>query len=303
MCSFAHTAPIKFSSSITTNCPSVAHNFRPKSDRCRYYWSPFRRGKFKDTCRFGRVIGECGSNTSLVVRGSLWASSSNKWTRISWKLPSFPSFTTQSIIDSVPLIWIWKRHELCSIWSPRDEEHVRDMTADVWKALLEAELDELDISLGDLLYKDYKQYNLYCKSGPYLLGMSTIRSSFEGHMIHSNRSFPKWSKKSSCHSSILNDSTGCSSSSVTRTQFRVNSCKNSSWSCLVSKWMNWSPSLRLRGWNSQHLVVSLNPFRLPWPLLEEMRKLKSRGYPNEIVSSIVRRFNLSFKSISPSIFK
>lgn len=151
----------------------------------------FDGGKFKDTCRFGRVIAECGSNTSLVVREVFEHPELEEIDKDFMKIALYPIiFDTKHYRFRATDLDLKSTRVLLNLISD-DEDHVRDMTADVWKSLLESEIDELDIPLGDLLYKDYKQYNLNCNSGPYLLGMSTLRSSFEGHMIHSNRSFPQ----------------------------------------------------------------------------------------------------------------
>ena len=151
----------------------------------------FDGGKFKDTCRFGRIIGECGSNTSLVVREVFEHPELEQLDKDFLKIALYPIiYDTKHYRFRATDLDLKATRTLLNLISA-EEDHVRDMTADVWKALLDAELDELDVPLGDLLYKDYKQFNLNCNSGPYLLGMSTIRSSFEGHMIHSNRSFPK----------------------------------------------------------------------------------------------------------------
>lgn len=188
----AHTAPIQVflvdHNELSLQWPTA---FAQKVTVVGIIDHHFDGGKFKDTCRFGRVIGECGSNTSLVVREVFEHPELEQMDTDFMKIALFPIiYDTKHYRFRATDLDLKATRTLLNLIS-EDEEHVRDMTADVWKALLEAELDELDIPLGDLLYKDYKQYNLYCKSGPYLLGMSTIRSSFEGHMIHSNRSFPK----------------------------------------------------------------------------------------------------------------
>lgn len=151
----------------------------------------FDGGKYKDTCRFGRVIAECGSNTSLVVREVFDHPELEQLDKDFMKIALYPIiYDTKHYRFRATDLDLKSTRVLLNLIS-EDEDHVRDMTADFWKSLLDNELDELDIALADLLYKDYKQYNLKCKSGPYLLGMSTIRSSFEGHMIHSNHSFPQ----------------------------------------------------------------------------------------------------------------
>lgn len=151
----------------------------------------FDGGKYKDTCRFGRVIGECGSNTSLVVREVFAHPELAEMDTDFMKVALYPIiFDTKHYRFRATDLDLRSTRVLLNLIS-EDEEHVRDMTAEFWKSLLDAELDELDLPLADLLYKDYKQYSLNCQSGPYTLGMSTIRSSFEGHMIHSNRSFPQ----------------------------------------------------------------------------------------------------------------
>lgn len=151
----------------------------------------FDGGKFKDTCRFGRVIGECGSNTSLVVREVFEHPELEQMDTDFMKIALFPIiYDTKHYRFRATDLDLKSTRVLLDLIS-EEEDHVRDMTADVWKTILDHELDELDIPIPDLLYKDYKQYDLNCKSGPYLLGMSTIRSSFEGHMIHSHRTFPQ----------------------------------------------------------------------------------------------------------------
>lgn len=151
----------------------------------------FDGGKFKETCRYGRIIAECGSNTSLVVGEVFEHPELQEMDQEFMKIALYPIiYDTKHYRFRVTDLDLKSTRILLNLIS-EDEEHVRDMTADYWKNLLDHELDELDIPFGDLLYKDYKQYNMNCPSGPYLLGMSTIHSSFEGHMIRSTRNFPQ----------------------------------------------------------------------------------------------------------------
>lgn len=151
----------------------------------------FDGGLYKDTCIFGRVIGECGSNTSLVVREVFEHPELENIDKDFMKIALFPIiFDTKHYRFRATDLDLKSTRLLLDLIS-EDEDHVRDMTADIWKAIIDSELNELDVPLINLLYKDYKQYSLNCHSGPYLLGMSTIRSSFEGHMIRSDRNFPQ----------------------------------------------------------------------------------------------------------------
>lgn len=150
----------------------------------------FDGGQFKDTCRFGRVIEECGSNTSLVVREVFAHPECAAMDSDFMKIALYPIiFDTKHYRFRAVDLDLRSTRLLLNLIS-EDEDHVRDQTAEIWRALQDAELDELDIPLFDLLYKDYKQYRLHGPTGPYLLGMSTVRSSFEAHMTHTTRSFP-----------------------------------------------------------------------------------------------------------------
>ena len=188
----AHTAPIQVflvdHNELSLQWPAA---FSQKVTVVGIIDHHFDGGKFKDTCRFGRVIAECGSNTSLVVREVFEHPELEKMDKDFMKIALYPIiYDTKHYRFRATDLDLKSTRVLLNLIS-EDEDHVRDMTADVWKSLLDSELDEIDIPIGDLLYKDYKQFNLDCQFGPYLLGMSTIRSSFEGHMIHSNRSFPQ----------------------------------------------------------------------------------------------------------------
>lgn len=151
----------------------------------------FDGGKFKDTCKYGRVIEECGSNTSLVVREVFSHPENESLDKDFMKIALYPIIFDTKHYRFRAIDLDFKATRMLLNLLSEDEDHVRDQTAAIWKNILESELDELDVPLGDLLYKDYKQYRLDCKTGPYLLGMSTIRSSFEGHMQRSNRTFPQ----------------------------------------------------------------------------------------------------------------
>lgn len=151
----------------------------------------FDAGRFKDTCKYGRVIEECGSDTSLVVREVFSHPENESLDKDFMKIALFPIIFDTKHFRFRAIELDFKATRMLLNLLSEDEDHVRDQTAAIWQAILDSELDELDIPLGDLLYKDYKQYKLDCKRGPYLLGMSTIRSSFEGHMQRSNRTFPQ----------------------------------------------------------------------------------------------------------------
>lgn len=137
--------------------------------------------KFAETCHLGRVVTECGSNASLVIQEIFQNPNHHAMDFEFLTIALFPIiYDTKNLTYRSTAI-----DQLSSQLLINNQAQMSVLSADdIWTTLLASEVDELDSSLADLLYKDFKKFSL--KSSTYTLGMSTMRASLYDHM-HRNQ--------------------------------------------------------------------------------------------------------------------